>query len=472
MKCKAVFAACMTAIILGFLSGNVASERDRRASVKYDPTWESLDKRPIPQWFQDAKFGIFLHWGLYSVPAVRAWLWYEWKGPNPDNWIVEYMQDNYPPDWTYADFGPQFNAEFFNPAMWADIFQASGARYVVLTTKHHEGYCMWPSKYSWNWNSMDVGPNRDLVGDLANAIRSRTDLKFGTYHSLYEFFNPLYLADKSNKFQTQDFVRTKTMPELYELVNQYKPDIIWSDGDWEANSTYWNSTNFLAWLYNDSPVKDTVVTNDRWGSDAICNHGGYFTCNDGYNPGVIQKHKFEDATTMDKNGWCHRKMMTLEDVHTMDELTELLATVVSTGGNLILNVGPTSEGRIIPIFEERLRQIGYWLGVNGEAIYSSIPWFRANDTVAQKVWYTTKTTGTGATTVFAIMLDWPESNSLTLGLPKPTADTEVSMLGYSGQIAFSMNPIGQMVITLPQIPFNKMPCDYAWVFKMERLANA
>ncbi|XP_013793676.2 tissue alpha-L-fucosidase-like, partial [Limulus polyphemus] len=98
---------------------------------------------------------------------------------------------------------------------------------------------------------MDVGPKRDLLGDLANAIRKKTNLHFGVYHSLYEWFNPLYLYDKSNKWKTQNFVETKTMPELLELVNDYKPDVIWSDGDWEAPDTYWKSRDFLAWLYND-----------------------------------------------------------------------------------------------------------------------------------------------------------------------------------------------------------------------------
>ncbi|KAK2106170.1 Tissue alpha-L-fucosidase [Saguinus oedipus] len=136
-----------------------------------------------------------------------------------------------------------------------------GPRYVVLTTKHHEGFTNWPSPVSWNWNSKDVGPHRDLVGELGTALRKR-NMHYGLYHSLLEWFHPLYLLDKKNGFKTQHFVSAKTMPELYDLVNslgahrgRYKPDLIWSDGDWEAPDAYWNSTNFLSWLYNDSPVK-------------------------------------------------------------------------------------------------------------------------------------------------------------------------------------------------------------------------
>lgn len=117
------------------------------------------------------------------------------------------MNKNYPPGFTYADFGNQFQAEFFEPNDWADLFNASGAKYVVLTSKHHEGFCLWPSKNSWNWNSVDVGPKRDLVADLSSAIRNRTSIKFGLYHSLFEWFNPLYLSDKAASFSTQDFVK-------------------------------------------------------------------------------------------------------------------------------------------------------------------------------------------------------------------------------------------------------------------------
>ena len=137
------------------------------------------------------------------------------------------MDKHYPPDFKYGEFAKDFKAEFYNPDQWADIFQDSGAKYIVFTTKHHEGYCMWPSKTSWNWNSMDVGPHRDIVGELANSIRKNTNITFGLYHSLYEWFNPMYLDDKASNWTKQDFVKSKTMPELYELVNRYKPELIW-----------------------------------------------------------------------------------------------------------------------------------------------------------------------------------------------------------------------------------------------------
>ncbi|CAG7817979.1 unnamed protein product, partial [Allacma fusca] len=204
----------------------------------------------------------------------------------------------------------------------------------------------------------DVGPGRDLVGELANAVREKTQVRFGLYHSLYEWFNPLWENDKKNKFKTDDFVKFKTLPELYEIVEKYKPEVIWSDGDWEAPDSYWQAAKFVAWLYNDSPVNATVVTNDRWGPVTKCKHGDFYTCQDNYNPGVLQKHKWENCMTVDRNSWGYRRNAQIEDYRTPQQLIDSLVETVSCGGNLLLNIGPTKEGTIDPLQEERLLQIG------------------------------------------------------------------------------------------------------------------
>jgi alpha-L-fucosidase len=299
--------------------------------AQYTPDWQSLDSRPLPQWYDDAKVGVFIHWGVFSVPSFgpkseSAFLWPNWV--NGEKAYVDFMQQNYPPGFTYADFASSFHAEFFNPDQWADIFKYARIKYIVLTSKHHEGFTNWPSKVSWNWNAMDVGPKRDLVGDLAAAIRNRTDIHFGLYHSMFEWYNPLYLQDQAKGFKTQKFVNGKTMPELYEIINAYKPDVLWSDGDWEAPDVYWNSTDFLAWLYNESPVKDTIVTNDRWGAGIPCHHGGFYTCTDKFNPKVLQKHKWENCMTLDLYSWGYRRNMEFTDVMDIHTLIQTLAETI------------------------------------------------------------------------------------------------------------------------------------------------
>ncbi|KAM7452402.1 Tissue alpha-L-fucosidase [Porites harrisoni] len=429
-------------------------------SAQYQPTWESLDSRPLPLWYDEAKFGIFMHWGVYSVPSFGTeWFWYYWKTGNPA--FVEFMKKNYPPNFQYTDFAPMFRAEFFDPDVWAQLLAMSGARYVVLTSKHHEGWTNWRSNVSWNWNSVDNGPHRDLVGDLAQAIRKNTNITFGLYHSLFEWFNPIYLKDQANNYMTQDYVKEVLLPELYDLVNTYKPEYIWSDGA-VGPDTYWMSREFLAWLYNESPVKDTVVTNDRWCSNGCsCHHGGVYTCSDRYNPGKLINHKWENAMTVDKLSWGYRRNADIMDYLTIQELLYQLVSTVSCGGNLLMNVGPTADGRIIPAFQERLLQMGEWLSVNGEAIYSTKPWRAQNDTIDKNVWYTSK-----ADAVYAIALEWP-LDELTLGAPISTSRTQVTMLGYERE--FNWKPAtdkGGIIISVPCIPANQLKSKWAWVFKL------
>ncbi|XP_069786778.1 plasma alpha-L-fucosidase [Narcine bancroftii] len=429
-----------------------------------EPGWDVLDSRPLPPWFDRAKFGVFIHWGVFSVPSFGSeWFWYYWQKQRKRPY-VDFMERNYPPGFTYPEFAPMFSTTFFDAEQWASLLSSSGAKYVVLTSKHHEGFTLWGSKHSWNWNAVDVGPHRDLVAELAQAVRNKTSLRFGLYHSLFEWFNPTFLEDAANKFQTDKFPRTKSLPELYEIVNKYRPEILWSDGDGGAPYTYWNSTGFLYWLYNQSPVKDTVVTNDRWGCGTICKHGGFYTCADRYSPGHLLSHKWENCMTIDSKSWGYRREAQLRDYLTIEELVQTLVETVSCGGNLLMNIGPTHDGRIIPIFEERLRQIGQWLHVNGEAIYNTKPWRVQKDTVTLGVWYTT---APEKKVVYAMFLTWPKMGLLFLGAPRPTmGSTKVSLLGYPSPLPWKTFGEQEMVVTLPSASSSQLPCQWAWTLKL------
>jgi len=408
--------------------------------TQYQPTWDSLDSRPLPKWYDKAKVGIFIHWGVYSVPtAGNEWFWTNWRNVHTPS-HVEYMKNNFKPGFTYQEFAPQFTAEHFNATEWAELFEQSGAKYVVLTSKHHDGYALWWSKYSYSWNSVDVGPHRDIISELSTAIRNQTLLKFGLYHSLYEWFNPMYLNDKQKAFNDNLFVVNKVYPQMLELINTFKPEVLWSDGDWEASYEYWNATKFLAWLYNDSPVRDTVVTNDRWGKGTLCKHGDFITCSDRYNPGTLQKKKYENAFTIDKKSWGYRADARFEDFLTPEELIKEIVVTVSTGGNVLVNVGPTENGLIQPIFVERLLQMGSWFKINGEAIYESHPWIYQNDTKTPDVWYTSKSAGVARTNVYAIVLTYPYNsagiNLYSLG-GRFDNNTKVRMLGYPNDLKWT-----------------------------------
>jgi len=315
---------------------------------------------------------------------------------------------------------------------------------------------------------LDVGPKMDLIGLLAEAIRAQ-GLHFGAYHSLFEWFNPLYLQDKANNWTTNKYVTNILQPELYDLVNKYQVEVVWSDGDWEAPDTYWQSTNFLAWLYNDSPVKDTVVVNDRWGAGDPCKNGGYYTCTDRYNPGKLLTHKWENCYTIDGASWGFRRNANIQDYVSVQNLIYTLVSTVSCGGNLLLNVGPTKDGTIDAIFQDRLMGMGSWLKVNGMAIYSTKPWRVQNDTadLETTVWYTMANS-----TVFATSLTWPSGGNLTLLNPVASAQTTVSLVGY-GAITYTLNTNKQLVLALPPFAtfFNanaQMP-QVGWVFALQNV---
>jgi alpha-L-fucosidase len=215
-----------------------------RSQTTYTPDWASLDARATPKWFTDAKFGIFIHWGVYSVPAwapvgkeyavyskYSEWYWNRLvtDSSNVGKAFRAYHNSTYGPNFKYQDFAPLFKAELFNPDQWADIFKNAGAQYVVLTSKHHDGFALWPSAEAWNWNAADVGPHKDLAGELTNAVKAK-GLHMGFYYSLYEWFNPLYKSD------IDKYVSEHMLPQLKDLVMRYKPDIIWPDGEWEHPS--------------------------------------------------------------------------------------------------------------------------------------------------------------------------------------------------------------------------------------------
>ena len=339
----------------------------------YEAKWESIDSRPTPQWFKDAKFGIFIHWGLYSVPAWGPKgsyaEWYLNGLLNGDTARLKYHEENYGKDFLYRDFAQLFNPKKYDPSEWAKLFQKSGAKYVVLTSKHHDGFCLWPSEHSNGYNSFDASSKRDLLGDLNKAVKDE-GLKSGFYYSLYEWQHPDYPSNVTS------YVKNYMLPQLKDAVQRYKPDIIFSDGEWDRSSLEWKSEEFLAWLYNDSNAPEDVVVNDRWGGETRFKHGGYFSTE--YDPNSdamneeFMKRGWEECRGIGKS-FGYNQNEKEEDYNTSKELIKLLVDIVSRGGNLLLNIGPKSDGSIPDIMSDRLLEIGEWLEINGEAIYGTIP---------------------------------------------------------------------------------------------------
>jgi alpha-L-fucosidase len=347
---------------------------------KYQPNWASLNTRGIPSWFRDAKFGIFIHWGVYSVPSYAPviensglsyaeWYWYQLKTGN--SFFKAFHNKNYGSTFSYPQFESRFTSDMFDPRQWANLFKRSGAKYVVLTSKHHEGYCLWNSPEAdrdWGrpWNSVTGTPHRDLLGDLTKAVRAE-GLKMGYYYSLYEWFDPLWLTD------TALYVTKHMIPQFKDLVTKYKPSLIFADGEWALPDSVWHSPELLAWLFNDTAVNKDIVVNDRWGSNTRGkNHGCTYSTSE-YGSGMSPDVVWEENRGIG-HSYGYNRNESINDYKSSHDLILMLVDVVSRGGNLLLDIGPTADGRIPVIMQQRLTDIGKWLDVNGEAIYGTRAW--------------------------------------------------------------------------------------------------
>ena len=344
---------------------------------------------------------------------------------------------------------------------------------------------MWPSKEAsatWGrpWNAVETGPKRDVLGDLSDAVR-RKGLRMGYYYSLYEWYNPLWLTDKPR------YIHDHMIPQFKDLVTRYKPSIIFSDGEWELPSSEWHSPELLAWLFNDSPVKDEVVINDRWGSDTRHKHGGYWTTE--YTAGMNgMDHPWEENRGMGFS-YGYNRAERLEDYRTGRELVVMLVDIVSRGGNLLLDIGPAVDGTIPVIMQDRLHEIGDWLKVNGDAIYGTKPWKASRQWSAgevPKVEYNTefqtaydvsKLAGepepgkaaieafftTKGNDLYAILPRWPGRSFL---LKDVSGVKRVELLGSAGTLKFKVAGNGTQ-IELPDLPYQLLH-QPAWVLKVSR----
>jgi alpha-L-fucosidase len=451
---------------------------------EYEPTWASLDSRPIPPWFQDAKFGIFIHWGVYSVPA---WIrvtegryasyaeWYYARVMGELKGEENFHEETYGKDFQYRDFAPQFTAELWEPDLWAGLFAEAGARYVVLTSKHHDGFCLWPTRspYKVGWNSMDVGPHRDLVGELTEAVRNR-GLRMGLYYSLIEWETNRTGRTPSGRYIPQEmmdtygipqdrYVADHVIPQLKGLVTDYQPALIFSDaGEWDENEDFWQTKEFLAWLYNNAPNRDEVVVNDRWAKGMPGQHGDYYSSEHQDAEGVGVDHPWEESRGMGRS-YGYNRAENINHYRSSGDLVHELIDVVARGGNLLLNVGPTADGRIPVIMQQRLRDMGAWLRINGESIYGTRPWKDGSgfdvDDEETEVRFTRK-----GNDLYALLPGWPKGEIRIMGLT-PSTDTEVTLLGFDGPIRWRTEG-DTLAIVPPLMSPAQVPSPYAFVFRI------
>ena len=460
----------------------------------FQPTWDSLRKNyQVPQWFVGAKFGLFMHWGLYSVPAHHN-EWYEKHMYGAERrWHAEHFGSQ--EKFGYKDFIPLFTQEKFDPEAWAELFKKSGAKFVIPTAQHHDNFAMWDSAVT-PFNAKQMGPKRDLIGDLSKAVRKQ-GMKFGvSNHGIenFQFINPpadlaemlktnradLYdpkWNDFYNVADRSDAACEKFLVNWYarnvELIDKYQPDMLWFDNGVDQRYLDPLKLRLAAYYYNRAK---------QWGKEVSLS-----TKKAAYAPSNKNTETIGSIIDFEKIGarspagirtgvWQVDEPIGSTWGYTSDmrvagagSIIAKLADTVSKNGTLLLNLSPKADGTFPSEQQETLLEIGRWLDVNGEAIYDTHNWIKFGEGGGRgqsgaNIRFTVK-----GEALYAILLgNWPGETviitSLAQGQPLKGKITAVTMLGGEGELKFSQEATGLKVELPPAAPGK-----YAYVLKITGL---
>lgn len=465
------------------------------ADGKYKPTWESLETSGIPEWFKDAKLGIFLDYGPWSVPGYGEMA--PGRGSYPDWYekVMDYGVKNSIGDYHAATWGKDFRRDDFLPLLTANdldakplihLFKECGAKYFVPFARHHGGWAMWDSQFTKR-NAVEMGPKRDLFREFTEACRAE-GLKLGLYYSLAEWEYPCIKPDGtlgislwgskklgewdskkmngtcSGKIPVRDYVDHYLLPLFKEAVDRYSPDLVWFDGEWEQKTEFWRSRDMVAYYFNRAAAnKQEVTINDRFGSWERRRHFFCFVPSEhgtfpNYEEGQKQYHEQCRAISHSFGfNWQDTEANSLST----RELIRTLVRNVANNGNLLLVVNPTGSGRISELQLNRLRGLGQWLAVNGEAIYATRP--QPPYLQGKPCYFTGAKDGR---TAYAICIAWP-GKQLVLKDVRAAEGANITMLGVDAPLKWQQDAQG-LTIAIPEAlqPEKARPCQNAWAIKI------
>ncbi|MFI8073716.1 alpha-L-fucosidase [Streptomyces sp. NPDC086033] len=453
--------------------GATAATQRSRLSLgvaDYQPTETSLSGHQAPYWFHRAKFGIFIHWGVYSVPAwapvgtqYAEWYWDQMQDPN--NPTYAHHRDTYGEDFAYDDFIPRFTAEKFDPRSWVELFRDAGAQYHVLTSKHHEGFALWDTKVS-DRNAVKMGPKRDLIKELFEASRRYTpELHRGLYFSMPEWFNPdnpwmghaprnPYTLDPvpyTGYTAGKDFVKDYQAPQMLELIHGYDPELIWCDIG-GANDSVHVLAEYFNHAKNRSRPIDVTVNNRSGISFHDFTTPEYTT----YDNTVIAK--WESSRGLDPFSYGYNQATPDGSYMTTEQVVHSLVDIVSKNGNFLLDIGPRADGTIPEIMQTRLRETGQWLKTNGEAVYDTTYWSKMAE-LGDDIRFTVR-----PNRAFYIHSLAQPGSRLTVEAPVPIRNGDtVTMLGHDRPLKWTLSK-GALVIDVPTAA--RKAGQHVWVFKV------
>jgi len=468
------------------------------AQGPYRAAWESLENYQVPQWYADAKFGIFIHWGVYSVPAFDSeWYprnMYQEKEPAFKHHVEMFGSQA---TFGYKDFIPRFTAEKFDANTWAELFRKAGAKYVVPVAEHHDGFPMYDCSFT-EWSAAKMGPKQDIVGELAAAVRKQgmrlgasshraehwwffeggmtfdSDVRDAHNLGLYGPAQPKRLQGADHDNQPNEAYLHDWLARTAEIVDKYQPELIWFDWWIEEAAFKPYLEKFAAFYYNrGAQWKKGVAINYK--NKAFPERAAVLDIERGQLD-TLRPIFWQTDTSIGKKSWGYIEN---EDFKTADSIVDQLVDIASKNGALLLNIGPRPDGTIPEQAQAVLLEVGKWLAVNGEAIYGTRPWrisgegptnvvggaFKDTETkpfTGRDVRFTSK-----GKTLYAIALEWPQNGkllvqSLAVGSPNMRAIKSVQLLGYQGKLRFARGLDGLVV----DLPAHK-PNDYAYAFKIE-----
>ena len=405
------------------------------------------------RWWRDAKFGMFIHWGPYAV------LGGVYKGQNSAaaEWIMN--EDNIPAA-EYEEYARQFNPVQFNARAWVDLAKAGGVKYIIFTSKHHDGFSMWDSKVS-GYDIAEFTPfKRDVLRELAEACK-QAGIRLGFYYSIMDWHHPDAAGERFAAYRD-----AYLKPQLQELLTGYgKVGVLWFDGEWIDDWSEGQGAELYSFVRRLQPE---IIVNNRVGKGRNGMQGMSLDKSSAGDFGTPEQEILaQGGAAMDweacmttNDSWGFKKSD--NNWKSPEALIHNLIDIAAKGGNYLLNLGPDAEGLIPEAGQERFREIGKWLKVNGAAIYGTrpLPEYREGENIR----YTRSLDGK---TIYATVLEWP-GKSLRLKYIEPKKKSKIYLLGRKSALTWKANSRGEVVITLPallQRAANR-PCRHAWVFKI------
>ncbi|WP_062546103.1 alpha-L-fucosidase [Rufibacter tibetensis] len=464
------------------------TQNKQGASTTYQPSWKSLERHDeVPEWVRDAKFGIYAHWGVYAVPAYNNEHYIQHMHNEADYAKLGTHKRHlavYGPlsEFGYHDFIPEFKGEKFSAEEWADLFVKGGARFAGPVAEHHDGFAMWDSEVT-PFNAKDMGPKRDIVGELEKAIRKR-GLKFFTslHHELnytnvkvkptWEAADPKYAKLYGSPMPEKEW-QQMWLDKCLEVVNKYHPDMIYHDA-WLEQVDEEKIRTYLAHYFNEAASRNQEVTVTSKGGDIPYNVG--MEDHENSNPEQISKSPFLSDYSIGEGfsfSWGYTEGM---GIRTAKDIVHKLVEIVSNNGQMLLNLSPKADGTIPEDQRQVVTKIGMWLWTFGEAIYETRP-FRVSGEKTEggkRVHYTQK-----GKDVYIIFLDWPggegemtTQKDMPVSLKQLTAGNlngkvkAVTLLGLKKLENIPFNATSQgLTITIPAK--TRVPSEIAHVFKVE-----